>query len=341
MNKEKKNRIYFLDLARGFAIFSMFLQHCMIIYEKTAGEGDTILGNIFILAGTAPAAPVFLLIFGIFLVKSKDSFRQTLLRGVKLLFLGYLLNFLRFTLPFGISGIDNVLYLQDESSLSLFFAVDILQLAGLSIFILLFLKKYSHSTLLFPILILFILLLSPYLWGKFPQIPFFLPLWGTGKNVYFPMFPWIIYPLLGMYISQYLFNGELLGKVLKKFFMTGIACFCAGILLFNIFPIGDYHRSGLSIHLVIIGFIFIWLPLCQVIIFKIPINNQILQLFFFWSRNVTSIYCIQWILFGWSLLIFEANQQLDYIAALIGVFVLILTHLLVKVPKIQQAFSWI
>jgi uncharacterized membrane protein len=342
MNRETPHRIYFLDLARGVAIFSMFFQHCMILHEKTAGEGDTILGNIFVLAGTVPAAPVFMVLLGTFLMKSTDNCcRPTLLRGVKLLLLGYLLNLVRFTIPLEIVGIDRSLYLPDESPLSLFLAFDILQLAGLSLLIIAFLKKYSSVPFLFPVLMVCILWFSPFLWGKCPHIPFFFPFWGTGKNVYFPLFPWIIYILLGMHVSRYLLVQELSGRLLRIFLGIGGVCICTGLLLFDVFPVGDYHRSGLSVHLVIIGFIFVWLPLCQVIIQKTPSAHPILQTLFFWSRHVTSVYCIQWILFGWSLLIFGVNRQDDYVAALIGLSVLIVTHFVVKSSKIQRMFSWV
>jgi len=211
----------------------------------------------------------------------------------------------------------------------------------LSFFVAAFVKKWARSVFIFPGLILSILLLAPFLWGKFDHIALFSPLWGTAANVYFPLFPWVVYPLLGMVISQYFVNGGLDGKFLKFSFWIGAVCICLGVLLFDFFPIGDYHRSGLAIHLLIIGFVFVWLPLCRVILEKISLENRVVQTFFFWSENVTAIYCIQWVLFGWSMLLFDANQQNDYTAALIGFFVLIMTHWLVRIPKIQQLFSWL
>ena len=341
MKKEKTTRVRFLDFARGFAVFSMFLQHCMILHEKTAGEGDTILGNIFVLAGTTPAAPVFMLLLGVFFMKSEMDTKHHIFRGAKLLLLGYLLNLLRFTIPAAIAGTGQISYSPDESPISLLFAVDILQLAGLFLFCAPFLKKYAHARFFLPILIFFVLWLSPFLWGKFSHMPVFAPLWGVGRNVYFPLFPWIVYPLLGMYLSKYLFEEGAAAKASKTFFGVGIGCAGMGFLLSDVFPVGDYYRSGLGIHLVIMGFVFVWLPLCLVASKKISSDNRILRVFFFWSERVTSVYCVQWILFGWSLLIFGENKQSDLVAALIGMLVLILTHQIVKHQKIQGMFSWI
>ena len=89
-NISQKKRILYLDIARGFAILFMFTQHCMIVHEKTSGFGDTILGNIFVFSGTAPAAPVFMIVMGVFLMRSKASLQKNIFRGIKLIFLGYL-----------------------------------------------------------------------------------------------------------------------------------------------------------------------------------------------------------------------------------------------------------
>lgn len=341
MNKEKADRIYFLDLARGFAIFSMFLQHCMVMHEKTAGEGDTLLGNFFVLLGTAPAAPVFMLIMGIFLMRSQGKITHSIIRGARLLLLGYILNLLRFTVPLLIAGSENNLWPDNESPLELLFAVDILHLAGLSLIFGAFVRKYAQNKYLFPLLILIILFASPFLWGRFAHIPFFSLLWGENENVYFPFFPWIVYPLLGMYLSRYLLSQDSSEKIPWNFFWLGGGLACIGLLLTDLFPAGDYYRSGLGVHLIITGFVFAWLRLCYVLTRKISPGNGIFKILFFWSRHVTSVYFIQWVLFGWSILLFGANNQNDCVAAMIGLIVLVMTHLLARNSRIQYLFSWV
>lgn len=69
-------RIYSLDFVRGIAVLFMIMQHAMIMFEKTEGEGDTIIGNIFILLGTAPAAPVFVFIMGVFPREVKENCKR-------------------------------------------------------------------------------------------------------------------------------------------------------------------------------------------------------------------------------------------------------------------------
>ncbi|MED1918913.1 heparan-alpha-glucosaminide N-acetyltransferase domain-containing protein, partial [Bacillus thuringiensis] len=121
----ESNRIFYLDFARGLAVFFMIMQHAMIMHERTSGEGDTLLGNLFVLLGTAPAAPVFIFIMGVFAVRSKKSVAENMIRGCKIFAFGYVLNVLRFTIPFSLAGDSGV-------AMSHLFMVDIFQLAGLS-----------------------------------------------------------------------------------------------------------------------------------------------------------------------------------------------------------------
>lgn len=334
------NRIYYLDFARGLAIFFMIMQHTMIVHEKSGGEGDTILGNIFILLGTAPAAPVFMLIMGAFIIKSDKGMKEGIIRGIRLFMLGYVLNVLRFTIPLLISGTATFL---GNESLSLLFEVDILQLAGLSLIAASFLKNFASNRYLFPILILLILLISPALWGKFSSVPLFAPFWGAENFVSFPFFPWVIYPLLGMYLSKYLVDKSLMEIVKTKILLLGSAILLIGIILFDNFPVGDYYRSGLGVHLTIIGFVFIWLLVCYQLVEKSGLKreNLILQTLVFWSKNVSTIYIIQWIIFGWSTLILNQNHLQDIFAAAFGLFVLLITHLLVKYTHVGKLRTWL
>jgi hypothetical protein len=338
--KKQSNRVYYLDLARGLAIFFMIMQHSIIIHGENGGDPNTIIGSIFILLGTAPAAPVFMIIMGAFIMKSNKSMLDGIMRGVRLFLFGYVLNILRFTLPLLISGTSPLF---GEESLAAFFEVDIFQLAGLSMIFAAIFKRFASNRFAYPIIIVLVLLLSPYLWGRFSNIPLFIPFWGTQSFVSFPFFPWIIYPLLGMYLSSFLLDKPLMGILKGKFVGIGFVFLIFGALLFDKFPVGDYYRSGFGVHLAIIGFVFIWLIVCYLIIEKSKSveDNFVLKTLFFWSENITIIYIVQWILFGWSILILDINKQPDYVAAIIGLIVLLITHLIVKKTKIKKLTSWL
>ncbi|MGK7898264.1 MAG: acyltransferase [Xenococcus sp. (in: cyanobacteria)] len=353
---EKKGRIQYLDIARGLAIFGMFTQHSMLVHEVSGGEGEGLLVNLCMLLGTAPSAPVFMILMGVFLMKSKSNMRQNIWRGFKLLILGFILNLLRFIFPLLIvillTDNNNLNLGEGETPLELLFYVDIFQLAGLSLIFCVFFKKITERKFVVPGLIVSILLVAPFLWGKFDNNLLFHFLWGDGNNVSFPLFPWVIYPILGMYLSRYLIEPKTLKKNLKNMRYYGFILTILGLLIVilsnlklftfdTLFPNGDYERSGLGIHLLIIGFVLLWFNACYGIEQKFGVKNPIIKVLIYWSRNVTAIYFIQWVLFGWSILIFDFNQQDAVIASIIGLVVLLSTHFSVKKEGVRKLFAWI
>ncbi len=336
MSIKKKNRVEYLDIARGIAIFFMFTQHAILMHEYDAGEGADLIGNIFLLLGTAPAAPIFMFIMGVFIMRSSANLNTAISRGLKIFLLGYILNFLRLTLPILIVGPENVALLENETPLELFLMVDILQLAGLSLIAGALLKKYV-SPQFYPLIILTIIFTSPFLWGSFNNHWSLMTLWGKGENVIFPFFAWFIFPLLGMYLSRYALNIRQL-KDFKKMLIIGVIGTVISLGLMNFFPIGDYSRNHPALNLFLLSFIILWVPLCYWLNQKMKgtwIQKQLL----FWSKNVTSIYFIQWLLFGWSLLLFDSNNLSGWKALLIGLAILLITHQIAKLSATKNLFK--
>ena len=97
------------------------------------------------------------------------------------------------------------------------------------------------------------------------------------------------------------------------------------------FPVGDYSRCGLQVHLVIVGFVLIWLWIFSYLEKRL-IGTQLADLLIFWSKNVTAIYIIQWVLIGWGMLFLGYQQLTPAEAALIGLLMTLLAH---GVTKLQ------
>lgn len=299
------------------------------------------LANFFVLLGGAPAAPVFMLIMGVFLMRSKASTKKNIFRGIKIILLGYLLNLLSFTIPLLVAGENEYIYFAGEMPLDMLFSVDILQLAGLSIILGTLIKKIINNKIAAPLIILTILIISPLLCEYFGDNNLFSILWGKGNTVLFPFFPWFAYPLLGMYLSKYLLDMASIKINLKKLALYGSPVLIIGLLSLVIVPVGGCGRRGILAHLWIFGFVFEWLPLCYWAFQKIDAKNAIVRTLVFWSKNVTAMYFFQWLLFGWSILLFDVNKQSAIVAALIGSLVLIMTHFIVKNKKIEKIFAFI
>jgi surface polysaccharide O-acyltransferase-like enzyme len=334
-----RKRVEYLDLARGLAVFFMVMQHTVIVHARGAGEGDGLLGNVLLLLGTAPAAPVFMFIMGVFIMKAQSSAMILARRGVVLFVLGYVLNLFRFTLPLGLAELLGATLTPEQSPGYLFWEVDILQLAGLSFMVAALLRPWATSRWVFPILILVLLLGSPLLWGRLESIPLFAPLWGTEGFVSFPFFPWIVYPLFGMYLSRALFAWEEKGNTTRWMVCAGGALVLGGLLTYEYFVPGDYHRSGAGVHVGMMGFILLWLTSCRAVANRCNTSNVLFRMVFFWSRYVTGIYFIQWILFGWSMLLLDSNAMGDNAAALTGLIVLAISHALMALKSAQDLFN--
>jgi len=322
-------RVTCLDLARGLAILIMIIQHAVIVYAYNGGE-DTLLGQSVLLCGTAPAAPVFMLLMGTFFVRSRRSdLKSGILRGLKIFVLGYILNLCRFSLPLLIAGRLEEGPRDTSSWLSLVLAVDILQMAGMSLIVMSFLRRYVRYRWIWPTLAAGISLVSPMLWGSMEHVPGTGVLWGTGENVFFPLFPWLMYPLVGMWASPWIVDESRSNK--RQIAGCGLGLLGLGLAMSvlpstRVFVTGDYYRSGINIHLILLGLVAIWLAVLRCVVERIP-GNAVFKLLSFWSRNVTVIYFIQWVFIGWGVFVMGYRGQSDITAASAGLVMVILSDL--------------
>ncbi len=313
-------RVEYLDTLRGLAIFFMIMQHAFLVHEISAGDSNNIISVIFVALGTWPAAPVFMVVLGIFLMQSKRPNKVLMFRGLKLLALGYLLNFVRFTIP--------LLIAKDSKAFELLFEIDILQLAGLSFIILAGLRKIASNKFLFPTIMILIAFVSPYLWNDFNYLTD--PFIGSSELVSFPVFPWIIYPMLGMYLSNTLLSlnkKKIIKLVLASFILTLI-----GVLSISQHTIFDYPQHTFDLHFLITAFVFVYF----LIVYGLTKKFGYPKILSMWSKNITQIYILQWIIFGYSILFLNANQFGPIGTMIIGLIVVIVVHLLVTKTKISR-----
>ena len=327
-----RERLLFLDLARGLAIVFMVFQHAVLLFATGQGEGS-VLGKIVLLLGGAPAAPVFLFIMGIFLGRPDRKVGRGIRRGLKLIALGYLLNLLRSTLPSLVAGQQTISLQAPASPLASFWAVDILQMAGLSFIFLTLLGKYLPYRWVWAILAVGIGFVSPLLWHWGGPSGVYA-LWGNRGDVFFPLFPWVAYPLAGMVYSPGSFAAEDRGRAVNRSAIIGTLFFAVGGATFFLprmagFDIGRYCRSGPAAQLATVGFILVWLSFCRLLARRWA-DSPVLRLLGFWSRNVTAVYFVQWVLFGWVVLVFGRNRCATPVAVSVAAVVLLAAHVAVR-----------
>lgn len=328
-SSEKVMRINSLDLARGLAVFFMILVHVLETYGRD-DVYDHFVGKAVEFFGSAPAAPVFMFIMGFFLAYPSDKgLKAGVIRGLKIMALGYLLSFMRYNLPEAL-GITSYPY--EFDLFSFIWEIDILPFAGFAMILLALIRRYIPSPKIWIIMAISITAVSPFLWGISSgnaPIDWFLDfLWGTYEEVYFPVFPWLTFPLLGMAFRNYctIDEGRVVtsGKTTKFVILVLIAGIC--ITLTNVkFHYGDYYRSGPGAMIWMSGFVIVWIFICGKAVQMIP-ENTLFKLLYFWSKNVTVVYFIQWMIIGWGVAIFPYEKQPLMTTVVLMVLIVPLTH---------------
>jgi uncharacterized membrane protein len=249
------------DLLKGVAVLLMMQVHIIELFAIN-NIYDSDLGKVLLFLGGSPVAPVFAIILGYFIAASTRSCKQLILRGVKIFCLGMFLNIalnlnLILSVRKGLFQIDLLPYI---------FGVDILQFAGISIIIIAFLKRVFEKNLI----ILIICIVVSAFAGNF--LLHFIPdnltlkyisalFYGSGKWSYFPLFPWIAYPLTGIafYEIKQRYDLRVL-SVTKTKIVLGIL-----FLLFGMFTIhyavsissdlASYYHHGILFFLWVILFL--------------------------------------------------------------------------------------
>jgi hypothetical protein len=327
-------RLRFLDLARGLAIVFMVLQHVQLLFAVDSGEGSAV-GVTFLLLGTAPAAPVFMVAMGFLFGSSpRIGVRSGVVRGLQLFALGYVLNLVRFAVPLLVSGDPRAIDVFGGTWWGPLFEIDILQLAGLSLIVLGPVKRYVRDPRLVLALAAAVAIVAPLLWGLGGGNVALDPLWGLGEWVSFPLFPWLAYPLLGLALAGFTARAASAPRLLRGWALAGCCAALAGVALLAFSPgpggilaFGDYYRSGLPVQLLLAGFVLLWLPLLWWLDQRLSwvlVPRYLTSL----SRNITAVYLIQWALIGWLAIGLGVFDQPSWVAALLGVPVLVASHLM-------------
>lgn len=341
------------DLARGIAIIFMILQHSFWVFGKypTTNSFDSISIEIAITLGGI-SAPVFMFLMGLFFgFKKEKSIKYGLTRGVKLIGLGYVLNIFRFVIPFSIGTelmlIDYpVLFEGFPSPIWEIFFLDILQFAGLALIILTLIKKYCREkesySFIIAMLAIFLALFSSFFITNSP-LDFFLGYFWSNSYSGFPLFPTLFYPMIGLIIGQRLRKRDFLkNNIIEKvqfhaLILTLIGILTAGFVVYFLISIFIVQiemsitlelteRVFLTPCLMLLFFLLIF-PLFNIIVSE-RAKNPIFNYIYFLSKHITVIYIIQWILIGWSILIFKVQLFSAIVCALLFLFIMFLTSAL-------------
>jgi hypothetical protein len=320
-------RLQLPDLLKGFAVFLIVPVHILELFIDYPGR-ESLFGKILLFMGGPFAVPVFMLVMGYFLAKSRKSPLRNMLRGIKVFAVALLLNIgLNFNLLLKIKYSN-----WQMNPLEYFFGVDILYLAGLSMVFIVILKLFKNG----QVWITFILAVSILAVTGFMNeilmvternyvLPFIA---GSYSWAYFPLFPWLAYPLIGF--SFYYWEEKIMSfftkqKIVAGIILGGIAALVVWFYRWGIsttINLPDYYHHTFWFALWAIGIVILWVVLLRFILGKFP--NTTLGNFLKWlGKNITLFYVIQWLIIGnISTVIYQTQSIYNYIFWFCGIFVI-------------------
>ncbi|UTW48057.1 heparan-alpha-glucosaminide N-acetyltransferase domain-containing protein [Bacterioplanoides sp. SCSIO 12839] len=281
----------------------------------------------------------FVFLMGIFIaIAGGKSLSTGIKRGLILLAAGYALNFVRSSVPMWLSlqlGLVSAEDLGGDTPLTEFLVVDILQFAGIAFIICSLLRHYLPQPKYWLGLALIIAFASPYAWdaktGNYVIDELLKLLAGNiSEGAFFPQLPWLAYAISGMAFGHWMKQADDLNSFLKKSAWYSLAATVAGIAI--ILTDVDYHsgdsmRAGPGAVVAISGFTALTIFLLQNIVEKIP-HNPIFSFWYSWSKHITTIYVVHWLLIGWGLMYFgfRTLSGSSFLITLLALYVL--THFL-------------
>lgn len=300
-------RIRSLSLARGFTVFFIPVIHSIMLYgnQQTQLSG---MASFLTFIAEWPGAQLFMILMGIHFSLSKNkSLRPILFRSLMLLSAAYLLNLLKFTFPHSL-GLLPPSFANDIRPVGypLILLNDILHFASMALFVLYIIKKLPEYPVIAIILAFIICFASPQF--VIPNgdeesrrdLANYLSQLSSGQppHTYFPLLPWLAYPLTGLAIGYYIKKEG--SKTFLVLLLVGLGLMALGFWIGSSEPPASFYRLGPWKTIQHLGFVCCWLTIWH-IISRLLKSNIFFTFLEFLSRSITLIYLIQWPLICWLL----------------------------------------
>jgi hypothetical protein len=269
---------------------------------------------------------------------SRSSFGSLASRGLWLVFLGYLLNFLRGVIPASLglaSGVVTADQIAPFTPWWLATTIDIHHMAGLSLIAIAALRVRTRPGWIWLGLGGALVLAAPWLRSLTFGTPLLdgplTPILGSAPNVYYAVVPWLVYPLIGAVFGRLVAAAPDRTAIFRRGALLGITLLVAAAGLVVIeqpaFDVTTYWHEPLAFVVGILGIVLIWLALCDVVTRRAWIDRR-LGIVYGWSGRVIPMYFTHWILVGWGI-------------GLVGFRDLSLAAVLVAMAGAVVATSWL
>ncbi len=304
-----RERVRAFDLAAGLAVFFMILVH--VLWHWGARETwTTPIGEAISMAAGPTAAPVFLFLMGASLGAAPRTRVGTLAaRGLWLVLLGYVLNFLRGVIPANLglaTGVITAEQVDPYTTWWLATTVDLHHVVGLSLVVIALLRARVQPGFLWLALAGALVFVAPWVrtitFGTPVLDAPLTPFLGAAPNVYYAVVPWLAYPLVGAVFGAMIARSGDRAGLFRRGALVGAGLLVAGGLLILVqrpgFDVFTYWRMPLSFAVAIFGIILLWLAMCDLATRRSWIDGR-LGVLYGWSDRVIAIYFAHWIIVGW------------------------------------------
>lgn len=296
------SRIGLPDFLKGVAVALMVQVHLMELFALPEIQ-QSMAGKISLFLGGPAAAPLFMAVMGYFQARSEKPLSRRIWLGLKLILWGFLLNI----------GLNAHLFLKiangifELNPLTYLFGVDILFLAGLSVIIIAAIRHlFADKLLIWAIMLVLAASINPWIpvysgtmsWIKYIEAYF----WGYHSWSYFPLFPWLSYPLAG-YVFGIIFKKKEFNLLVERYILHVLLLFAVLVLWF--FPYGFQVASNLPVYYHHNGWFVLWtisflivLIILSRYLMKFAGKNLLIRFLKWMGINVTAYYVIQWLIIG-------------------------------------------
>lgn len=290
------------DLLKGFAVFLIIPVHILEKFIDYPGR-ESLFGKILLVLGGPVAVPVFMMVMGYFVALSKKSLQQNVMRGAFLFLAGILLNIgLNFHLLLRIM-LEGWKY----DPFQFIFSIDIFSLAGISIIILSVIKSLGRVQQLIALMLLIFVGSTAAYFNEILMVTdrnYFFPFIGGEYSwSYFPLFPWLTYPLTGFLFQK---TESQFVEFIQKQRAVSIAILVFTFILVILFSrfgfettinLSKYYHHTFPFFLWTLGVDVLWVLLLWFVVHKFR-EFPVIAFLRWLGKNITVFYIIQWLIIG-------------------------------------------
>lgn len=330
-----KKSIESIDLLRGICLLLMvFINFYDEIVKVSILESRQGIFIDFLVTSMVPN--VFITLMGFLLIINDDyKAKHIFKKAIKILLIGFVINFIRIPLPELIGNLFGITQYGDLWNNSIYHLgmIDIYSFVGYSLLTIIPLTCMRLNYFAYILLSALIMFLTSFKQEMLDLVPAYLKFVfsyifiGEPGNVYFPIFPWLAYLLLGTGLGLfYLQHG-------RKLFYKGLAwmgtiCLCIGYPILrmnyqeNFSMHNDFYKHDYTVGIFLFGMTMFLIFCAEKILPRLPlIFKSGLK---FTSRRIIKMYFCSWLFTGWFITLRGMNNDFSILDSIIGSMVIYL-----------------